>query len=229
MREELDFAFSEIAQDKNIRVVIVQGAGKSFSAGADIGQFLTGEIGSSAAFPLITRHLTNTIETCPQVVIFKLHGYVLGGGLEIALSGDLRVASEDAELGLPELNLGMIPGSGGTQRLPRIVGVPKAKEMLFLGKRLSAQEAYGIGLVHQVVPQAKLDETVNEMVEEVLKKAPIALAAAKTALNKVWNYNDLESGLAMERELVNICSETKDRHEGLLAFKEKRPANFKGE
>lgn len=229
MREELDEAFTEIAADKEIRVVVVQGAGRCFSAGADISQFLTGELGTGASFPMITRHLTNTIETCSQLVIFKLHSYVLGGGLEISLAGDLRIASEDAELALPELNLGMIPGSGGTQRLPRLVGVAKAKELLFLGTRISASEAYRIGLVHQVVPRDKLDEKVEEVVAQLLKRAPVALAAAKTALNKVWNFTDLDSGLSVERELVNLCSETKDRREGLLAFKEKRAPNFKGE
>ncbi|MGI0090527.1 MAG: enoyl-CoA hydratase/isomerase family protein [Nitrososphaerales archaeon] len=228
MRQELDSAFADVASDRSIRVIIVQGAGRSFCAGADVSQFLSGELGTSGAVAMITRHLLKTIESCPQIVVFKLHGHVLGGGLEMALAGDLRIASDDSELGFPETGIGMIPGSGGTQRLPRIVGFAKAKEMLFLGSRISASEAERIGLVHRAVPKDKLDSSVDEITAQLLKRAPVALAAAKSAVNKVWDYTNLDSGLVWERELVNLCAETHDRREGLLAMKEKRAPNFNG-
>lgn len=228
MRQELDTAFTEIAKDSEIRVVTVQGAGRSFCSGADVTQFISGELGVNNAVARVTRHLLKTIESCPQVVIFKIHGHALGGGLELALAGDLRIASENAELGFPETGIGMIPGSGGTQRLPRIIGVAKAKEMLFLGDRLSGLEAERVGLVHKAVASESLDSYVDEIASKLLKRAPIALAAAKAAVNKAWDYMDLDSGLAWERDLVNLCAETTDRQEGLRALREKRPPNFRG-
>ena len=225
---ELDSVITDLAKDGDIRVTILSGAGKAFCAGADIGAFLTGEIGRNTATSMINRHLLRTIESCPQIVIFQLHGYVLGGGLELALAGDLRIASEDAEFAFPEAGIGLIPGSGGTQRLPRVIGVPKAKEMIFLGRRIKAPEAERIGLVHSVVPKDKLESHVDEIANELLKKAPVSLAAAKTAINSVWDYSDLEAGLLLEKDLANLCSETHDRQEGLRAFMEKRPPNFSG-
>jgi enoyl-CoA hydratase/carnithine racemase len=228
LRNELDAAFSDAARDKEIRVIVIAAAGRAFCAGADIEQFISGEFGGDAAGGIIMRQATRSIENCPQPVIAQINGFALGGGLEIALACDLRIASEDAELGLTEANLGAIPGAGGTQRLPRVVGVAKAKEMIFLGLRISGKEAERIGLVHKAVPASQLESTVSEITAQLLQKAPVSLAAAKAAINKVWEFTDLDSGMLWERDLANLCRETQDRQEGLKSFLEKRRPRFIG-
>lgn len=228
MRDELDSAISSAGRDEEVRVILITGAGRAFCAGADIEQFVRGELGRDAAGGVIMRHMLRGIESCPQPVIAQINGYALGGGLEISLACDLRIASEEAEFGLTESNLGAIPGGGGTQRLPRVVGVAKAKEMIFLGRRVSAKEAERIGLVHKTVQASELESQVSEITKELLQKAPVSLAAAKTAINKVWEFTDLDSGLLWERDLANLCAETQDRQEGMKAFLEKRKPQFIG-
>ncbi|MGI0091709.1 MAG: enoyl-CoA hydratase/isomerase family protein [Nitrososphaerales archaeon] len=227
MRLELSSVVSEVSSDKNARVIILKGIGKAFSAGADVSEFI-GRKSGNAASSTIMRNLLRSLENAPQPTIAQISGYALGGGLELAMSCDLRIASQDAEMGLTEVNLGMIAGAGGTQRLPRIVGVPKAKELVFLGSRISASEAEKIGLVHHVVPSDQLEDYVRNLAEKISEKAPIALAAAKAAMNKVWESTDLDSGLLWERSMSDLCAETQDRQEGLVAFSEKRKPNFKG-
>lgn len=228
MRNELDAAFSDAATDKEIRVIVLAASGSAFCAGVDIAQFVSGEFGGDTAGGVVMRHAIRTIECCPQPVIAQINGFALGGGLEMALACDIRIASENAELGLTEANLGAIPGAGGTQRLPRVVGVAKAKEMILLGLRVSAREAERIGLVHKTVPASQLESTVSEIAGQLLQKAPVSLAAAKAAINKVWEFTDLDSGMLWERDLANLCRETQDRQEGLKAFLEKRKPHFIG-
>jgi enoyl-CoA hydratase/carnithine racemase len=228
MRMDLDRAFSEASADTSVRVIVLTGSGRAFCAGADIEQFVSGELGRDAAGGIVMRHMIRSMENCPQPVIASVNGFALGGGLEMILACDLRIASEAAEFGLTESNLGAIPGAGGTQRLPRIVGVAKAKEMVFLGARISAKEAERIGLVHRCVPASELDSQTNEIVRQLLEKAPLSLAAAKAAINKVWEFTNLDSGLMWERDLANLCAESKDRQEGMKAFLEKRKPNFVG-
>lgn len=228
MRKELDLVFSELIDDTDTRVTLITGSGKAFCAGADIDQFVSGELGKDAAGGIIMRHMIRSIENCPQPVIAAINGYALGGGLEIALACDLRIASDMAEFGLTESNLGAIPGAGGTQRLPRVVGVAKAKEMIFLGKRITAEEAGRIGLVHMVVPHDNLMSESMKIIETLKEKSPISLACAKAAINKVWEFTDLDSGLVWERDLANLCTESFDRQEGMRAFVEKRKPKFTG-
>ncbi|MDG6904889.1 MAG: enoyl-CoA hydratase/isomerase family protein [Nitrososphaerota archaeon] len=228
MRNDLDHALTHASTDSSIRVIILTGAGRAFCAGADIEQFLSGELGRDAAGGVVMRHMIRTMENCPQPVIASVNGFALGGGLEMTLACDLRVASEAAEFGLTESNLGAIPGAGGTQRLPRVVGVAKAKEMIFLGMRITAKEAERIGLVHRCVPASELESQTNEIANQLLQKAPLSLAAAKSAINKVWEFTSLDSGLMWERDLANLCAESQDRQEGMSAFLEKRKPSFVG-
>ena len=228
MRNELDSAFKTLASDSQTRVIVVTGAGRAFCAGGDIEQFASGELGRDAAGVTVMRRMIRSIENCPQPVIAQINGFAFGGGLEIALACDLRIASEEAELGLTEANLGAIPGNGGTQRLPRIVGVAKAKEMFFLALRISGKEAERIGLVHRAVPSSQLESHTMQVAEQLLQKAPLALAAGKAAINKVWEFTPLDSGLLWERDLANTCADTRDRQEGMKAFLEKRKPQFTG-
>lgn len=228
MRTELDHALNEASTDTSVRIIVLTGAGRAFCAGADIEQFVSGELGRDSAGGIAMRHMIRTIENCPQPVIAAVNGFALGGGLEMTLACDLRIASEDAEFGLTESNLGAIPGAGGTQRLPRIVGVAKAKEMIFLSMRLSGRDAERFGLVHKCVPAGQLEIATEDIVNQLLQKAPVSLAAAKSAINKVWEFTDLDSGLMWERDLANLCAESQDRQEGMKAFLEKRKPNFVG-
>lgn len=227
MREELNRLFTEIIADKSVNAIVIAGAGRAFCAGADVEELSTGAGGSSGA--LLSRRLYRTIETCPKPTVAAIHGFALGGGLELALSCDFRIASKDSELGLTELRLGTIPGAGGTQRLPRIVGIPKAKELIFLAKRISATEALACSLVNQVVEEDKLEDAVNGLARALAQTAPVAIASAKLAISKVWDFVSIDDGLVWERDLGNLVGETKDKKEGISAFLERRKPNFVGE
>lgn len=167
------------------------------------------------------------LETVNKPVICAINGYALGGGLEIALACDIRIVAEEAQVGLTELRLGIIPGAGGTQRLPRIVGVAKAKELIFRAARLSGSEAVAVGLASQAVPRANLLEAARSMAAEIAKSAPIALAQAKTAIANGTQV-DLETGLELEAQAYGVTIATADRLEGLAAFAEKRAPSWQG-
>ena len=215
--------------DKDIRAVIVTGAGdKAFCAGADLKEREGMSMSEVRQYIRAIRDTFTDIENLPMPVICAINGVALGGGLELALASDIRIASENAKLGLTEVTLGIIPGGGGTQRLPRLIGRGKAKEMLFLGLRLTAQEAFDIGLINHVVPGDKLMDTALEMAETIANNPPIAVQQAKIAVNRGME-SDLATGLELESESYEICIPTKDRLEALAAFKEKRKPVFKGE
>ncbi len=223
--EGLSRAIDDIEKDSGIRVAIITGVGKSFSAGADISMFkdLKPAEARNFGFSEITRRL----ELLDKIVIAGVNGYALGGGCEIAMACDLRIASEKAKFGQPEINLGVIPGAGGTQRLPKLVGKTKAMELILTGAMIDAQEAYRIGLVNEVVPEERFDESLEEMARTISQKGAVALALAKRAINASL-HTDIDTGLEIEKDLFAVLFSTEDKEEGVAAFLEKRKAAFRG-
>jgi enoyl-CoA hydratase/carnithine racemase len=202
MRDDLHQVLMAIGQDPDARVVIFKGAGeKAFCAGADLSEFLTAPSPTIARQVRFARDVWNLFLNIPQPVIAALHGYVLGSGIEIALCCDIRIASEDVWFGLPEVGLGIIPAAGGTQTLPRTVGLSKACEMLLANRRIKGQEAYEIGLVNQVVPKDQLLKTVEDMAEKIASFDPGAVRKAKQAVVRGLDL-PLTEGLNLERRLA---------------------------
>ncbi len=221
-------ATRELAGDAACRAVVVTGAGtKAFSAGADLKERrgMT-EAQTRARIDLITEAF-NALAALPKPTIAAINGVAFGGGLELALSCDLRVASEAAQLGLTEVRLGIMPGAGGTQRLSRVVGVARAKEMILLGRRITADQARAIGLVSEVVPADALGAEVHELVEELAGSAPVSVAMAKKAIDQGFDA-PIAEGLRIERACYEVTLGTQDRNEGLAAFAEKRPPRYQG-
>jgi enoyl-CoA hydratase len=228
MRRELTQVFTEVAVNDEVRVVLVTGAGeRAFSAGADIREFV--DVPSLAHFRESRRRLDfrQAMDRCPQPIIAAIRGYAFGGGLEMALACDIRIASDDSKLGLTEIDLAIIPGGGGTQRLPRLVGRGKALEMILTGARISADEALRIGLVERVVPAADLQKVALELARSIAAKAPIALRYAKEAVVKGLEL-PLADGLRLEGDLSTVLRSTEDRLEGAKAFLEKRKPKWTG-
>jgi enoyl-CoA hydratase len=227
--QELGTAFDELEADENVRAIVMTGAGqKAFIAGADIAE-LNGlpDPVRAAHHARLGQALCFKIERLRQPVIMAINGYALGGGLELAMAGDIRIAAETARLGQPEINLGIIPGFGGTQRLPRLIGKGLAKLMIYGGDHITAQEGLRIGLVDRVVPLVLLNEEARKLAVSLAKKAPVALAAAKAAINQ-GSEVDLDRGCDLEAANFGLLFSTADKAEGTKAFLEKRPANFKG-
>lgn len=217
----------ELRNDDSIRVVIFTGAGdKAFIAGADIAEF-AGRSALQQRAIMMERGLFNAIDTFPKPVIAMVNGYCLGGGCELALACDIRIASETASFGQPEINLGIIPGGGGTQRLPRLVGEGKAMEMILTGEIIKAEEAFRCGLVNQVVPADQLEARTMEVANRIAEKSPIALRLAKEAV-KLASRSNLDEGLRREVDVFALCFSSEDKDEGVKAFLEKRKADFKG-
>ncbi len=212
----------------DIRVIILTGAGdKAFCAGADLKERVTYTDIQVKEFITTIRDLFSEIENLNQPVIAAINGVALGGGTELALASDIRIASEDASMGLTETRLAIIPGGGGTQRLPRLVGRSKAKEMIFTGRRVSAKEALDMGLVNKVSPKKDLLAKAQAMATLICESGPIAVAQAKYAINKGLE-TDLNTGLAIESNAYWLTIPTQDRLEGLAAFREKRKPVYKG-
>lgn len=214
--------------DQDVRVIIITGAGeKSFCAGADLKERATLPEEQVRKFIFTLRELFTFIEYMNKPVIGAVNGIALGGGTELALACDVRIASENAIMGLTETRLAIIPGGGGTQRLPRLVGRARAKELIFTGRRVEANEALSIGLVNKVVPAARLIEECLEMAGMICEAGPIAITQAKYAINHGLEV-DLRSGLAIESNAYWVTIPTEDRTEGLTAFREKRKPVYKG-
>ena len=225
--EELDAAIRQARADRAVKGVIITGAGeKSFAAGADIQQFTELDALTAHRFALRGQAVFNRIEEMPKVVIAAVNGYALGGGCELALACHLRIASENATFGQPEVNLGIIPGYGATQRLPRLVGRGIATELILTGEYISAQRAYEIGLVNRVTPAGELLATARKAVLTIGSKAPIAVSLALDALR----HSDLplKQGLRLEAALFGHTAATEDFKEGVRAFLERRKPQFKG-
>ncbi|MEH7249880.1 enoyl-CoA hydratase-related protein [Neobacillus niacini] len=226
---ELYDALDAVESDNNIRVLLTWGGENLFGAGADIGD-VVGEAPTAYDGYKFSRKLQvlfNRIENLPIPTIAAMGGYALGGCLEMALAFDIRIASQNAKVGLPELNLGVIPGGGGTQRLPRLIGVGAAKEFMFKGKNVSAQEAYRLGIVNQVVEEGTLLAEGMKLANQFAEKPPIAVAMLKNVINTGIS---LDINLAMEQEAKSfgLLFSTKDLMEGTTAFKEKRKPKFIG-
>jgi enoyl-CoA hydratase len=228
MRRELTSCFTELAGRDDVHVIVVTGAGeRAFSAGADIREFVEPLV--PVRFREERRRLDfrQALDRCPQPIIAAIRGYAFGGGLELALACDIRIAGEDAQLGLTEVNLAIIPGGGGTQRLPRLVGRGKALEMILTGARLPAAEALRIGLVERVVPAPEVLRAALDLARTLAAKAPVALRYAKEAVVKGLEL-PLADGLRLEGDLSTLLRTTEDRLEGARAFLEKRPPRWTG-
>ncbi|RLG59415.1 3-hydroxyacyl-CoA dehydrogenase, partial [Candidatus Geothermarchaeota archaeon] len=225
--KELGNTLDELEEDDKIRVVVLTGAGKAFSAGADVTAFVGITPFKAAIFSRRFQEVTNKIEYYTKPVIVMINGYALGGGMELAMSGDFRFASEIAMLGQPEINLGIIPGAAGTQRMPRLIGRSKAKELIYTGDMIPADEALKIGLVDRVYPPEKLEDEVRKFALKLAEKPPLALLAAKYAI-QFGIEGDIWRGEAVESALFGLTFSTEDFIEGVTAFMEKRKPKFKG-
>ena len=226
--DEVLQALDDIGKDENIRVVILIGAGeKAFSAGADIKAMKGMNALKARELSQMGEKLCNALENLEKPVIAAINGYALGGGLEAAMACDLRIASENARMGQTEINIGLIPGWGGTQRLTRLIGRTKAKELVFTGKMIDAKTAEQLGIVNMVVPADKFKEAVHQFASELAQKAPVALKVAKALINKGAEIS-LDAALTLEREGFGIVASTEDLQEGVSAFTEKRKPLFKG-
>lgn len=225
---ELDQALNEADGDTSVRVLIITGSGpKAFVAGADIKEFAHFAVDEGRALAADgQKKLFDHVENMSKPVIAAVNGFALGGGLELAMSAHVRVASDNARMGLPEVSLGVIPGYGGTQRLARLVGKGKAMEMIFTAGMIKADEALQWGLVNHVVPQSELLAKCNELAAAIMKNSPTALAAAIRAVNA--GYEPGANGMQREIEEFGKCFGTADFKEGTSAFMEKRKANFTG-
>ncbi|HZH60103.1 MAG TPA: enoyl-CoA hydratase [Metabacillus sp.] len=229
MVSELDSTLHEIKLDSALRCVIISGQGrKAFCAGADLKErALMNEAEVRQTLDCI-RQMIEHVVSLPLPVIAAINGAALGGGTELALACDVRIASDHAIFGLTETSLGIIPGAGGTQRLPRLIGMGRAKELIFTARKITAQEALKIGLVEDVVSADSLEAEAIHLAKQIVKNAPIAVSQAKFAIDKGIEV-DIQTGLAIERKAYELTIPTKDRQEGLQAFKEKRPPTYKGE
>ena len=226
---ELSSAMDELAGDDEVRAIVITGAGdKAFISGADAGMLRDLETPREAvANSRRGQAMTLKVENLPKPVIAAINGYALGGGLELAMACDIRLASDTARLGQPEIGLGITPGYGGTQRLPRLVGKGMAKLLIFTGDMIDAEEALRIGLVQRVVPQAELLGEAKALAEKLATMPPLTLAACKEAINRGLEV-DLERGLSIESMEFGILRSTEDYEEGTSAFLEKRKPAFKG-
>jgi enoyl-CoA hydratase len=227
VRAELIAAIDALRDDDAVRVLVLTGAGdKAFVAGADINEFAS-RTPLEQRRAMSGRTIFQAIAECPKPVIAMINGYALGGGCELALACDVRVAADTAKLGQPEINLGIIPGGGGTQRLPRLVGTGQAMRLILTGEIIGADEALKIGLVEMVFPAAELHERTMEIARQMATRSPVALDAAKSAV-RAAAQTSLDAGLAYETELFITCFSCDDKREGIAAFLEKRPPEFKG-
>jgi len=226
--EELADALDTAEKDTSIRCVVLTGDGdRAFSAGADVTMFPKATPVKAEEFSRAGQKVFSKIEEMSKPVIAAINGFALGGGLELALACDFRIAAEHAELGSPEIMLGLIPGWGGTQRLVRLVGLAKAKELVMLGNRLKADEALKVGLLNKVVHFEKLKDEVTETAKKLCDGPPVAMKYAKHALN-FGTQVPLEAGLRLEASLMGLLFSTEDLKEGVEAFMSKRKADFKG-
>jgi len=218
----------DAGNDDNVKVVVITGAGeKAFCAGLDLKPMRDIKVIKAVEMSRLGQKLTLAIEELGKPVVAAINGYALGGGLELSMACDIRVASEKARVGQPEVNVGLIPGWGGTQRLPRLVGKGIAKELIFTGKMIDAKTAERIGLINMVVPPEKLMSAVEEFAKVIMSKPPIAIRLAKELINSSIE-TDQGTGLVHEAEAFGILSSTEDYREGVSAFIEKRKPEYKG-
>ena len=225
MIRELENAIKQIEQDTDISVVIITGSGKAFVSGADISHMKELKPLEAAEYSTITTNVFKSFEDSKKIFIAAVNGYALGGGCELILYCDFRIASRNAKIGLPETSLGIIPGAGGTQKLSRLIGLAKAKEMILLGEIIDADNAMNIGLVNYVVDGDRLIDKVYEFAYRIQKNSPVALGYAKEAIVRGIDL-DTNSGLNLEKNLFSLCFSNHDQLEGMSAFIEKRKPKF---
>lgn len=223
--KELDAAFTEVAEDIGILAVVLTGEGRAFVAGADISEMKSKNAIEGEIFGKLGASVFRKIELLPKPVIAAVNGFALGGGCELAMSCDIRLASTKAKFGQPEVGLGITPGFSGTQRMPRLIGMGKAKELIYTADIIDAAEAYRIGLVNHVYEPEALMEEAMKMAEKIASKAPIAVKNSKEAINR-GIQTDMDSAVAIEAYLFGLCFASEDQKEGMTAFFEKRKANF---
>lgn len=226
--KELDCALDQLETAAGVDVIIITGQGKAFVAGADIAQMRDLNAEEGRKFGNLGQQIFRKIEKMEKPVIAAVNGFALGGGCELAMSCDMRIASEKAKFGQPEVGLGIIPGFSGTQRLPRLVGVGKAKELILTGNMINAEEAERIGLVNKVVKSEDLITEALALANKIAANAPMAVRYANIAINRGIE-TDIETGIEIEADLFGLCFATKDQKEGMTAFLEKRKAAFKNE
>ena len=224
--QDLDKAMEIIEKDEEIHIVILTGEGRAFVAGADIGEMKDMDVFQAREFADLGLGVFRKIELMEKPIIAAINGFALGGGCELSMCCDIRIASEKAKFGQPEVGLGIIPGFAGTQRLSRLVGMGRAKELIFTTDMINAEEAYRIGLVNKVVPVDKLMEEALAMAKSISEKGQIAVRFAKTSINRGIDV-DMETAMAIERDLFGLCFATEDQKEGMTAFLEKRNPNYK--
>jgi enoyl-CoA hydratase len=218
----------ELAEDDGIRVLVLTGAGdRAFAAGADIKEMESMDVSEARAWGELGHECGRLLETMPKPTIAAVNGFALGGGCELALACDLRYASAAAKLGQPEVSIGIIPGWGGTQRLARVVGIGRAKELIYTGRMVDAEEALRIGLVNAVFAPEELLEKVLEIARSLAAKSPLVLAAAKEMTNRSLQ-GELDAGLSEEAERFALLFDSEDQKEGMRAFVEKREPRFTG-
>lgn len=224
--EELEHAFITMENDPGVRVILVTGAGeKAFVAGGDISYLANLGAVEARELALLAQRVFQRIEHCSKPVIAVLNGYALGGGCELALACDLRLASEKARIGQPEVNIGIIPGWGGTQRLPRLIGKGRALEMLFSGEMIDAREAWRIGLVNKVYPAESLMDEARALAGKISSKGALSIRFIKDAVHQGMEV-DLQRANLREADLFALCFGGEEQKEGMSAFLEKRPAKF---
>jgi enoyl-CoA hydratase/carnithine racemase len=224
---DLEAVVARCEEDDAVRVLVLTGSEKAFVAGADIGAMAEGGIGIAYQMTDQTMRVQERLADLPKPTIAAISGYALGGGCEVALCCDFRIAAENAVLGFPEINLGIIPGGGGTQRLPRLVGFTWAPELILLGETIKADKAERIGLVNKVVPLDSLETEAKALAEKLMQRPAVAIRAAKTAMRKGMNTS-LKEGLQIEQGVFCMLFGTKDKKEGMAAFLEKRKPVFEG-
>ncbi|WP_313163521.1 short-chain-enoyl-CoA hydratase [Sedimentibacter sp.] len=225
MLDELEYAFDQISNDNEVSVVVLTGEGKAFVAGADIAYMSNLSPSEAKKFSEDGSRLFRKIETMNKVVIAAVNGFALGGGCELAMACDIRIASEKAKFGQPEVGLGIIPGFSGTQRLARLVGLGRAKELMFTGLHINADEAYRIGLVNKITDKDSLMEETYKMAEKIVSNSGVAVRYAKEAVNRGIE-TDIDTGIAYESNIFGLCFASEDQKEGMTAFLEKRKPEF---
>jgi enoyl-CoA hydratase len=227
-RNDLIAAFDALRGNRDVRVVILTGAGKAFVSGADVREFAGKSPVTMLQSLLHERAVIDVVDAFPRPVIAMINGYCLGDGNELAMACDIRIASEEARFGQPEVNLGMMPGGGATQRLPRLVGMGRALTMMYTGQILDSSEALRIGLVDSVVPARQLEARTMVLAEVIATKSPVAVAMIKEATRAAFRA-PLDDGIRHEQSLASVIFSSKDMQEGLAAFLEKRQPRFTGE
>jgi enoyl-CoA hydratase len=228
LMEELNGVFEELEKNEDVLIIILRGGGeRAFVAGADIKQFPAMDLGAAERFSAGGQEVFNRIENFKGPVIAAIQGFALGGGCELAMACDIRIASEDAKFGQPEINLAIIPGYGGTQRMARLIATGKAKELIYTGEMIDAMEAMRIGLVERVVKKEDLLDQAKQLATMILEKGPLAVRAAKKAINE-GVVLPLREGLKVESRYFSELFDTEDQNEGAMAFLEKRKPTFKG-